>query len=92
MKEYLASDKANEWQYIGLDADAVPNQKVMVLTEGGIQMPGDRNTERVVAFAPLIKRNMLKEDIIAMMPNATRAERHAMYLSRMPLMRTKDGS
>lgn len=90
MKEYLASDKANEWQYIGLDVDAVPNQKVSVLTDGGIQLPGDKNTERVVAFAPLIKRNMLKEEIISSMPNATRAERQAEYLRRMPLMPVKE--
>lgn len=92
MKEYLASDKANEWQYIGLDADSVPNQKVMVLTKGGIQMPGDRNTVGVVAYAPLIKRNIVKQDVLADMPNATRAERQAEYLRRMPLMRPKDGS
>lgn len=90
MKTYLASDKASEWQYIGLDADAVPNQKVMVLTEGGIQMPGDRNTQRVIAFAPLIKRNIVKQDVLADMPNATRAERQAEYLRRMPLMLVKE--
>lgn len=90
MKTYLASDKAHEWHYIGLDADSVPNQKVMVLTAGGIQMPGDRNTEQVVAYAHLITRNKLKEEIIASMPNATRAERQAEYLRRMPLMPAKE--
>lgn len=84
MKGYITSDNP-DWLYIGIDTDSVPNQKVMVLTKGGIQMPGDRNTVGVVAYAPLIKRNRLKEDILAAMPNATRAERQAAYMRQVPL-------
>ena len=82
MKGYITSDQP-DWLYLGIDVDTVPNQKVMVLTKGGIQMPGDRNTVGVVAYAPLIKRNRLKEDILAAMPNATRMERQKVYLRQI---------
>lgn len=90
MKEYQAGKSANEWQYVGLDVDKVPNQKVSLLTTGGIQLTGDGNTDQVVAFAPLIKRNKLKEQIIASMPDATREERHAAYIRQSAMLPAGD--
>lgn len=90
MKEYRAGYTANEWRYVGLDVDSVPNQKVSVLTTGGIQLTGDGNTAQVVAYAPLIKRNKLKEHIIASMPDATREERHAAYIHQSAMLPVGD--
>lgn len=92
MESYLASHDANEWKYVGLDVPSIPHQKVSVLIEGGTQTIGDGNTCQVMAYAPLIKRNKVKEEIIASMPNATMEERQQAYLQRRALMRNEDGS
>lgn len=92
MNSYLASHDANEWKYVGLDVPSVPHQKVSILVDGGTQTIGDGNTCQVMAYAPLIKRNKVKEEIIASMPNATMEERQQAYIQRLALMGNANGS
>jgi hypothetical protein len=69
-KDYLAS-KAPEWNYPPLDPPAPKGTKLNLLTIGGVAVLGNwQDDQGYVAWAPLIKRNPIKEQLLKDMQNA----------------------
>lgn len=56
----------SEWNYIGVDADP-PGGKLLLLNQGGQPIIGTKNTQGVIAWAPMLQRHSLKEQCQALM-------------------------
>lgn len=67
-----------EWNYFGMDEDP-PLGKIQILTRGGVSVTGDKGTADAIAWAPLLKRNKLKERIIALHAGLPREAVQAKY-------------
>lgn len=60
MNNLYVDGSVNRWHYLGID-EAPPSGKMHVLTIGHQSTIGDRNTEGIIAWAPLMKRDKAKE-------------------------------
>jgi len=66
---YLAGEA--EWNYMGIDDSPPVGVKLNILTSGGIAVQGTwRDDSDFIAWAPLIRRNKLKEELQTLVPQA----------------------
>lgn len=63
MREHITA-RNSEWLYFGIDEDPPTNGKVHILTSGGQSILGTKNTVGAIAWAPLMKRDPIKEMLL----------------------------